>query len=66
MYIASVTPYIPGADGVKILLLEHVNYFASNKILTKNMTGIYNGKYWRTIIVLHSHDYSITVKKIFW
>ena len=28
VYLLGVTPYILGADGVKILLLEHVNYFA--------------------------------------
>ena len=40
VYIVSVTPYIPGVDGVKILLLEHVNCFAINRF-SPAMTGIY-------------------------
>ena len=69
IYVASVTPYIPGWMEGKILLLEHVNYFAIHQILTKNITGICImvsiGKQPLFYNQL-SHDYSITVKKNFW
>ena len=41
----------PGQMEQKILLLEHVNYFAINRF-SPIITGIYNGKYQRVIIVL--------------
>ena len=40
MYIVSVTPYIPGADGAKNSLVGACELFCNQQILTKNMTGI--------------------------
>ena len=41
MYLTSVTPYIPGADGVKNSLVGACELFHNEQILTNNMTGIY-------------------------
>ena len=68
MYIVSVTPYMPGADGAKKKnsLVGACELFCNQQILTNYAWNVYNGKYWRTIIILHSHDYSMTVKKNSW
>ena len=41
MYVASVTPYIPGADGAKNSLVGACELFCNLQVLTKNITGIY-------------------------
>ena len=66
MYIVSVTPYIPGVDGAKNSLVGACELFHNQQFLTNYDWNLYNGKYWRTNIILHSHDYSITVKKNSW
>ena len=66
MYIANVTPYILGADGVENSLVGACELFHNEQFLTNYDWGLYNGNYQRTIIILHSHDYSITVKKNSW
>ena len=40
MYIASVTPYIPGMDGAKNSLVGACELLCNEQILTKNITGI--------------------------
>ena len=57
MHIVSVTPYILGVDGVKNSLVGACELFCNQQILTNYDWNLYNGKYWRTNIILRSHEH---------
>ena len=47
-----VTPYIPGADGAKNSLVGACELFQLTDYHQEYNWNLYNGKYWRIIIVL--------------
>ena len=51
IYIVSVTPYILGADGAKNPLVGACELFHNQQIPTNYDWNLYNGMYWRIIII---------------